>query len=432
MKTTRNMMMSLVLTGSMVLGASFASAQSMSSGRQRPTTSQSSQSSAPRSASNSRSNAAQSSVQSAQQRQSSATTSPQQRSSTVNSRRPDAPATGTRSGSSSQSQVTTRSSSARQSTVTARPGSGTTTSRPSTVTARPGADRTTPGASTSGNGNRGNDNKGNGTVRPGTAPASGSVTNGSVRNSRPSTTTRTDMDSNRPGGNGNNGGYSGNGGNDKGKKGNDNGYGNDRNRGGDRAGHGNGGKRPPRANPNDNPYREQFSHNHSHGSWRSRPLPPPERPYRPAPIRYYRPVVPAHYRPYAGAPVIDRILGISFGSFFDVSLNYLYTNGYYIDGYSNDVVYLRDVRMLNLMWPDVMLCYDDFGRLANAQFVISSGYADRSRYNRLYHDLCAVYGPPISVDAIGATWFGGNTTGYVTLTADYSGARFYTTLSVGY
>ena len=199
------------------------------------------------------------------------------------------------------------------------------------------------------------------------------------------------------------------------------------NRGGSRSG----GNRPHVAKPENNPYRNQFSDNHRHNNW-SRPLPPPPRPYRPAPIRYYRPVVPAHYRPYAGAPVIDRILGLSFGSLFNVSLSYLYTNNYYIDGYDSDIIYLRDVRMLSLLWPDVMLCYDSYGRLANAQFVISTGYTDRSRYNRLYHDLCAVYGPPISVDAAGATWFGGNTTGYVTLSTALSGARFYTTLSVGY
>ena len=260
------------------------------------------------------------------------------------------------------------------------------------------------------------------TVRPESEKVStgnDDVVKGSVRNSRPSTGGKVDNGkvdngkrpggSDRPNGNGGNGNLSDSGG--KRPSGN--------------------GTRPPVANPNNNPYRHDFRNNYDRGNW-SRPLPPPTRPYRPAPIRYTRPVIPAHYRPYAGAPVIDRILGISFGSLFDISLNYLYTNNYYIDGYDSDVIYLRDVRMLNLLWPDVMLCYDSYGRLANAQFIISTGYADRSRYNRLYHDLCAVYGPPISVDVNGATWFGGNTTGYVTLTAAMNGARFYTTLYVGY
>ena len=223
-------------------------------------------------------------------------------------------------------------------------------------------------------------------------------------------------------------------GNDRGGRGNDHGrHDNDRGHGGgnqhgygpsDRGGH----SRP--YNYNDHPHRDQFSWNHSHHNW-SRPLPPPHRAYRPAPLRYYRPVVPVHYRPYYGAPVIDRILGLMFGTYYDMSLDYLYTNGYYIDGYQDNIIYLRDVRMLNLLWPDVMLCYDG-GRLANAQFVYATTYRDRARYNRLYHDLSAVYGPPISVESGLATWFGGNTTGYVTLSMGSDYGRYYTTLSIGY
>ncbi|MBR1882661.1 MAG: hypothetical protein IJ808_06550 [Muribaculaceae bacterium] len=192
-----------------------------------------------------------------------------------------------------------------------------------------------------------------------------------------------------------------------------------------------GGNVAPRPyNYNNHPHRDVFRDNYARHNW-SRPLPPPARRWRPAPLRIYRPVVPVHYRPYYGAPVIDRILGLAFGTIFDVSLDYLYSNGYYIDGYANDVVYLRDVSMLNLMWPDVMLCYDG-GRLMNAQFAYSTAYNDRSRYNRIYHDLSAVYGPPVSVEAGMATWFGGNTTGYVTLSLGSDRGRFYTTLSVGY
>ncbi|MBQ0121426.1 MAG: hypothetical protein KBT13_09985 [Bacteroidales bacterium] len=179
-----------------------------------------------------------------------------------------------------------------------------------------------------------------------------------------------------------------------------------------------------------NAYRDHYSWNHAHNDW-SRPLPPPARMYRPAPYRYHRPHIPVGYRPYYGAPVIDRILGITFGATFNVSLNYLYTNGYIIDGYDNNVVYLRDVNMLNLPWADVMLCYDEYGRLTNAQFIHSSYYNDRSRYNRIYHDLCAVYGTPIEIDNRGVTWFGGNNTGYVTLEISCTGSRYYTNLFIG-
>ena len=181
-------------------------------------------------------------------------------------------------------------------------------------------------------------------------------------------------------------------------------------------------------------HRDQYRWNYMHSNW-SRPLPPPSRAYRPLPLRYYRPVVPVHYRPLVGAPIIDRILGITFGTYMDVSLSHLYYNGYDIDGYDNGIVYLRNVGMLNLTWHDVMLNYDDYGRLVNAQFVYSQSYRDYSRYDRVYRDLCAVYGSPIAVNdnafESAATWFGGNSTGYVTLSFGYQAGRYYTTLSVG-
>ncbi|MBR1803547.1 MAG: hypothetical protein IJ775_01390 [Muribaculaceae bacterium] len=458
MKTTRNMMMSILLAGSMVLGASFASAQSMS-GRQRPTTSNSSTTSVSRSSSssNSRSAAAQSNVRTAPSKPSSSATTSVQRQATTSTPR----TVGTSRPSTGTTSTATRSSS----TVTARPATGTTTTRPSTVTARPATSTTTVTRSsmggttatrptTSGDVTRTRPSTGGTTVtRPSTGgtvttrsgnagtavttrpnagtavttrpeavgSASTDVVRGSLRNSRPATGGTVDNGSKPDNkGNGNKGNGNNNFSDNRGKG----------NRGGGDVRPG-GNNRPPVARPEHNPYRDDFRRNYDRGNW-SRPLPPPARPYRPAPLRYYRPVVPVHYRPYAGAPVIDRILGLRFGSLFDISLNYLYTNNYYIDGYDTNIIYLRDVRMLNLLWPDVMLSYDSYGALANAQFVISTGYADRSRYNRLYHDLCAVYGPPISVDSAGATWFGGNTTGYVTLSAVMNGARFYTTLSVGY
>lgn len=255
-------------------------------------------------------------------------------------------------------------------------------------------------------------------------------------------------DNNRGDRNGNRGGYDRDRDNNRGHDRNGNFGGSDRNRG-DRNGsdrnrggfdrnrdrHDRGGQHhsagPSRPyNYDRHPHRDHFRNNFSRHDW-SRPLPPPRRDWRPVRLRYYRPVVPVHYRPYYGAPVIDRILGITFGTLFNVSLDYLYSNGYYIDGYDTDIVYLRDVSMLNVYWPDVMLSYDA-GRLANAQFVYASGYNDRTRYNRIYHDLCGVYGPPVSVDAGIATWFGGNTTGWVTLSLGTSAGRFLTTLSIGY
>ena len=178
-------------------------------------------------------------------------------------------------------------------------------------------------------------------------------------------------------------------------------------------------------------YRDQFSWNYSHHSW-SRACPPPARPYRPAaPWAWYRPTIPVGWHPYAGAPVIDRILGIVFGTLYEASLDHLYYNGYFIDGYADGIIYLRDVPMLNLYWPDVMLNYD-YNRLVNAQFVYHSSYYDMSRYNRVYRSLSRLYGPPMITDGMTISWYGGNSTGWVTLTMNESYGDYYTVMSIGY
>jgi hypothetical protein len=129
--------------------------------------------------------------------------------------------------------------------------------------------------------------------------------------------------------------------------------------------------------------------------------------------------------------VIDRILGLVFGTLYNASLDYLYYNGYYIDGYADGIIYLRDVPMLNLYWPDVMLNYE-YNKLINAQFVYYSSYYDTSRYNRVYRSLHRVYGAPVYRDGMTVSWYGGGSTGYVTLTMINDHGDYYTTMSIGY
>ena len=178
-------------------------------------------------------------------------------------------------------------------------------------------------------------------------------------------------------------------------------------------------------------YRDEFSWNYTHHNW-SRPLPPPVRAHRPAaPWAWYRPIIPAGWHPYASAPVIDRILGLVFGTLYEASLDHLYYSGYYIDGYADGIIFLRDVPMLNLYWPDVMLNYD-YNRLVNAQFVFCSDHYDTSRYNMVYRSLNRIYGLPVFRDGTTLSWYGGDSRGYVTLSMVQSYGDFYTVMSIGY
>ena len=180
-------------------------------------------------------------------------------------------------------------------------------------------------------------------------------------------------------------------------------------------------------------YHNDFHNNYSHHSWSwSRPLPPPVRPYRPAIYEWYRPVIPYGWAPYSGAPVIDRILGLTFGSLFDTSIEYLYYNGYEIDGYADHIIYLRNVILLNHLWDDVMLSFDSGNRLVNAQFVYHSSSYNNYRYRRIYNSLTRVYGAPITSDSRGISWYGGGCTGWITLSTNIDLGHHYMTLSIGY
>ncbi|MDO5770963.1 MAG: hypothetical protein Q4Q28_02340, partial [Bacteroidales bacterium] len=169
-------------------------------------------------------------------------------------------------------------------------------------------------------------------------------------------------------------------------------------------------------------------------SW-STPVPPPHRNYRPIGRPIPRPVPPHGYHPCHTAPVIHTILGITFGTLYNVSLDYLYSKGYEIDGYADNTVYLRNVPEMGYTWPDATIYYDSYGRLASSQFIYSTSFSALGRYDRLYHTLSMTYGSPVSASWNGAhretIWYGGDARGYVSLEYDYSGGRYYTILSYG-
>ncbi|WP_303022967.1 hypothetical protein [Duncaniella muris] len=187
--------------------------------------------------------------------------------------------------------------------------------------------------------------------------------------------------------------------------------------------------------PGNNGHRPGIGH---HSAPRPPHVAPPHRPYRPVMARpHHRPMPPRGWRPAGRIPVIRGILGLTFGSAINISLDYLLSSGYNVDGYTNDIVYLRNVSAMNYVWTDGALYYGTHG-LDASSFYYSTPRYDLARYNNVYNSLVATYGMPVSVSntpgSIGATWFGGNN-GYITLSFGSNTMngrlRYLTTLTYG-
>lgn len=261
----------------------------------------------------------------------------------------------------------------------------------------------------------------------------------STQNSRPNNSGRPSNSSGRPGNNnnghrpGNNGGSNGHrpGNNNPGRPGNNNNGHRPGNNGHNPGRPGHGGYNPGRPHRPGGDYRPNRPH-------RPTVIVPPHRPHRPPMRPWSRPVPPPSWRPRPAAPVIASILGITFGTAINMSLDYLINRGYTIDGYGNDAVYLRDVNEMSYYWPDATLYYGA-GGLARSEFLYSTSFPDPMRYNSLYTRFNRTYGPPINIVRTGgvlsATWFAPNR-GYVTI--DYRSQyslggelRYFTTLTFG-
>lgn len=165
---------------------------------------------------------------------------------------------------------------------------------------------------------------------------------------------------------------------------------------------------------------------------------PPRRPGRPIMRPFQRPTPPPAWRPGPKVPIFKTILGISFGATLSISLDHLFDNGYIVDGYNNEAVYLRNVQQMNYYWPDATLYYAPGGGLIGSEFIYSTGVYDMSRYNSLFGMLSQLYGHPAYLNQndgeLSATWFGNGT--YIRLEyqpmASIGGPiRYFTTLSFG-
>jgi hypothetical protein len=162
-------------------------------------------------------------------------------------------------------------------------------------------------------------------------------------------------------------------------------------------------------------------------------------PNTPAPNMHARAPRPS-YRPAVrrGVPSFNAILGITFGSVINASINALLNSGYSITTYDNNTVYMQNVAQFGITWPTVALYYGSAG-LYSSQFEYVSTYQSQNVFNSAYANICRTYGNPISQN-IGratatATWWGGDANGYLTLNfgSNYSnyGPQFYTTLTMG-
>lgn len=286
------------------------------------------------------------------------------------------------------------------------------------------------------NGNR-TENNGQrpGASRPGQRPgANGGSHNNSNNNQRPQTPPQSGGNNNhRPGNSGSNNNQRPNGNNHPGGNNNYRPGGNGNNRP----------QTPPPANNHRPGNGGHWGNNHHHNT----PPPPPpsnhhyghhyNRPPHHHPP-YYRPVPPPTFRPGRYYPSFNTILGIAIGTAFNASISQFYNNGYTIDGYSNNQVYLRNVSQMNYNWPEAVMYYNN-GYLSGSQFMYATSYNNADRYFNLYNQFCRQYGAPVSVQNGGtsmeATWFGYDNR-YVTIRYnmgynEWGSPCYYTTLSFG-
>lgn len=190
--------------------------------------------------------------------------------------------------------------------------------------------------------------------------------------------------------------------------------------------------------PSDN--RRPHDYGRPGGKHHFAPCPPPPRPHMPAAHRpWFRPTPPPAFRPAPTWRPFSTILGISLGSAVNFTVNSLINAGYAVTGYNNNAVYVTNVPMLNMLWPDATLYYGNRGGLCGSEFVYSTPAYNLNRYNAVYNSLVSAYGMPVNVSnangVMTATWWGtGNQFISLSFTSGLAAngvTRFFTTLSFG-
>lgn len=138
--------------------------------------------------------------------------------------------------------------------------------------------------------------------------------------------------------------------------------------------------------------------------------------------------------------MLTAVFGLPFGISINISIDNLRRDGYYIDGYNNNEVYLRNVYEMNYSWDDGVIIYDSSGRMQSARLYQSTYGYDSSRFDNLYSQICSQYGLPATQKyrkgEKTVTWYDRNGSHYVSLaynhmTSDGGYPRYYTILCYG-
>ena len=93
------------------------------------------------------------------------------------------------------------------------------------------------------------------------------------------------------------------------------------------------------------------------------------------------------------------------------------------------MVYVTNVSQYGYLWPEATLYYTN-GLLTGGRFDYYETHASQYRYNQLYRYLSGIWGQPYRSSGTQLSWFTpGN--GFITLSSEYIGGRFLTSLTVG-
>ena len=201
--------------------------------------------------------------------------------------------------------------------------------------------------------------------------------------------------------------------------------------------------KPSNNKPNNQPNKPDVKPDNKPGSGHNPEYRPgghgPIRPHMPQPRPFHRPVPPPAWHPTPDWVPFHTMLGITIGSTFAYTLSELIQDNYTVNSYNNNTIYLSNVSMLNMNWPDAVLYFNNYDQLYASSYIYTSTGYSMSRYDVAYTSLSSQYGLPVSTqnlsNGIESVWWGSDNQ-FIRLSylSEYSNdgrLRYYTTLSYG-